>query len=314
MKIQNNRNRQSFLLITISIIFLLGSFSATFAQNGIGEKYEARDPKTCADTKKPTRGAISAAQATEYIICGKEKDEGGHLTLVENLKVQLGAATPFNRDTFGYAPDVDAKFPVYPFRASLDMYQCNEVSDSIENRGKSCTVYVRPKATGVCVKTTFGDWRCELSGFDVGDAERKFNMPPPGAAKTVAVRDQSVTPKVNQQTAETKTDANENKDENGFPKPDFSEMEKYYEIVKYEYDPIKKRLNFVAKPKKESCTACWVINFYDADGIKVTSENFVIPVGTDYALDQPMKFYADMPFRESQMKQARKVVITRKVD
>ncbi len=313
MKNQNTQRLQKVLLATIAAIFILGAFGSTFAQ-GVGAKYGSRDPKVCGNTKNPTKGAISSAQATEYIICGKERDEGGHLTLVENLKIQLGAATPFNRNTFGYASDVDAKFPVYPFRASLDMYQCNEVSDSMENRGKSCTVYVRPKATGVCVKTTFGDWRCELSGFDVGGAERKFDMPPPGGAKTVAAKDKpTAAAKNNQQPDAAKADADENRDANGFPKPDFSEMEKYYEIVKYEYDPIRKRLNFVAKMKKENNTAGWIINFYDADGVKVGSENNVIPVGTDYALDQPMKFYADALFRESEMKQVKKVVITRKI-
>lgn len=46
----------------------------------------------------------------------------------------------------------------------------------------------------------------------------------------------------------------ESKDENGFPKPDFSEMEKYFDIVKYEYDRIRQRLNFVSKMKKENNT------------------------------------------------------------
>lgn len=309
MKNQNNQRLQSLLLTTIATIFLLSAFNSTFAQ-GSGAKYEARDPKTCADTKKPTRGAMSAAQATEYIICGKEKDEGGHLTLVENLKVQVGGATAYNRDTFGYTPDVDPKAPVYPVRASLNMYQCNEVSDAMENRGKSCTVYVRPKATGVCVKTTFGDWRCTLSGFDVGGAERKFKMPPPGGTTAVA-KDKPTDPKDTQQPVEPKVGGAENKDDVGFPKPDFSEMEKWYEVVKYEYAPFEQRLYFWVKTNLEPGKRGHSFNlvFRDKDGIKLQPE-FTGPNLGYVEVNELTKLYFDIP-TEKTLRQAATAKVVR---
>ena len=58
MKKQNNLQWQSSLLVAI---FLLGAFASAFAQVGIGAKYGARDPRTCANKKSPRTGALSAA-------------------------------------------------------------------------------------------------------------------------------------------------------------------------------------------------------------------------------------------------------------
>ena len=63
---------------------------------GVGAKYAARDPRTCADTKSPTNGAISAAQATKYIICNQEREFGDNLYLVENVKVTIGGSRPYS--------------------------------------------------------------------------------------------------------------------------------------------------------------------------------------------------------------------------
>jgi hypothetical protein len=79
-------------------------------------------------------------------------------------------------------------------------------------------------------------------------------VPPPGggkaAANKTATNDKPVETKNAEQPAATKntkptgktddrTDAG--RDENGFVKPDFSEMEKDYEIVRYEYDTSNRR-------------------------------------------------------------------------
>jgi len=40
-------------------------------------------------------------------------------------------------------------------------------------------------------------------------------------------------------------------DENGFVKPDFSELEKYFEIIRWEYDFTTPRLYFVVKVRRE---------------------------------------------------------------
>lgn len=177
MKKQNNQRRQTLLLTAIATIFLLGTTVSTFAQS-VGAPYGARDPQTCADTTSPTKGAISAAQATIYVICSEEKVYENHLYLVENVKVQVGGSVPDNVNNF-LGGDIDPNSPVYPLRASLDEYNCSKVSDITGNAGKNCSVYPRPSAKGYCARTTFGDWKCRLSGSDLDVGKAKHDMPPP---------------------------------------------------------------------------------------------------------------------------------------
>jgi len=146
-------------------------------QTGVGKPYGARDPRDCPDAKQPTRGAMSAAQATQYVICGLEHVYGENLYLAENVKVTVGGGIPYNPNNFPYATDIDPEATVYPIRAGFEKYQCGRLSTVSDDKGKNCTVYRSQKATGVCVKTTFGDWRCSITSSD--QADTKYNMPPP---------------------------------------------------------------------------------------------------------------------------------------
>ncbi len=317
MKKQNNHGWQTVLLASIVVMILLGASVSTFAQTGAGKPYGARDPRTCTDTKAPTRGAMTAELATKYVICSEEHVEGGSLYLAEDLTVQVGGAVPYNPNRFPFASDIDTKAPVYPIRAgaSLKEYQCSVVSDIRQNKGYNCTIYPRPNATGVCVKTTFGDWRCSLTSADLDVLKGISNMPPPGGAKAATPDKGKLTPagKNDKQTADKPEGANENKDENGLPKPDFSEMEKYFEISKVEYSTADKKLYFIGKMTKKVNGHEFLINFYDEDGVRVIPESSVLWRGSIFdELGVPAKFYAYLP-DESKWKFVKKVVITRHI-
>src|SRR6185369_6737058 len=114
MKKQNNQHLQAILLAAITAIFILGAFGSAFAQPGSGAKYGSRDLTTCADTKAPAKGAMTAALAAQYARCTYEKADGNSIGLLEDLKIQVGGAVPFSRKTYPYAADVDPKSPVYP--------------------------------------------------------------------------------------------------------------------------------------------------------------------------------------------------------
>lgn len=311
MKTQNNQRGQIVLLATIAAIFLLGAFDSAFAQKGAGAKFGARDPRTCADTKSPAKGAISAAQAGKYIVCDIEQVSGDSnlLSLVEDLTVDVGGGVPYNAKTFPYE-NIDTKALVYPLRASFKEYSCSHLSD--DNTGKNCTIYNIQKATGKCFKTTFGDWYCHVDGSFLGVAKKDYDMPPPGGAATAAApaKDKSAA-KDDKRTAETKAATNENKDENGRPKPDFSAMEKYFEIVRYEYNIDDGNLYIVAKVLKDTNLCGWTLDFYDADGVKVDQSNFM-GAGCLTDVGETQKIRASLP-RESQMKQVKKVVVTKKI-
>jgi hypothetical protein len=308
MKNQINQRLQTILLAAITTIFLLGAAHSTFAQAGSGAKYGTRDLTTCADTKNPAKGAITAALAAQYARCTYEKADRESIGLLEDLKIQVGGAIPFNPKTYPYASDVNPNAPVYPLRGSYRNYLCAPVSDDEQwgNRGANCTVFVNTKATGVCWKTTFGDWWCAITnGGGANDSNlTEYKMPPPGGAKTAAAaaaepaKDKPVTAaKNNNQPNAPKAAVDENKDENGFPKPDFSEMEKFYEIVRYEYNNIDHTLNIVAKMTQQVNPNDFKITFYDADGAKLLSNGYVLWSNSDlnYQPGEVHKFNASLP-------------------
>jgi hypothetical protein len=151
--------------------------------NGPGAPFNARDPRICSDTKNPLSGGPSSDQAKQYVICGLEGVKVDALYLVEDVKVDIGAARAYSVRSEANAGDIDPKFPVYPLRASFNQYQCDrEYADSnpqYNNVGRNCSVYVEPKAEGKCVKTTFGDWRCAITSRTSNSTTKKLNMPPP---------------------------------------------------------------------------------------------------------------------------------------
>jgi len=157
MKRQINKRLQSVLLASITTILLLGASHSTFAQ-GIGAKYNSRDPRTCADATLPKTGAPSAAQAAAYVICENEGVNSDKLYFVDDVKVQVGAGRRYNpREDINFS-GIDTKFLVYPIRGSYKSYQCTAIFPDRTNTNRNCTLYTAPKATGACYKKDFGEW------------------------------------------------------------------------------------------------------------------------------------------------------------
>lgn len=157
---------------------------AQVARNIKTNKYGTRDAITCADTKAPARGAISAALAAKYFICEAEGVKGDYLYLVENVKTEVGAGRPYNRNDDVNFFQIDSRFPVYPIRGSFRQYQCEPVESnpaiqSIYNVGENCSTYENRKAVGSCYKTTFGDWRCTMEDINIAAEDKKHRVAPP---------------------------------------------------------------------------------------------------------------------------------------
>ena len=322
-----NRNISYWHLSLPVVMFLLCTFGSAFAQgkaeNGIGSDYGSRDPRTCQDAKSPSRGAPSAAQATQYTICGLEHVEGAYLYLAEDVTVQVGKGRPYSALSEPFASDIDTKSLVYPIRASFQQYQCGhehkDPGSPIYNLNKNCTISPEPTAEGKCYKTSFGDWSCLITSRTSDYKTTKRDMPPPkgpGAAAKPAAIPAAKTPGIPERVA-AKTDempgAAEAKGDGEFPKPDTTEWEKYYDVVKYEYDIIAGKLNFVVKPKKASRPSLWMINFYDADGVRVIGENSLTGMSIFTEIGQPEKAFAYTP-SEKTMATVKKVVVTRVIN
>ena len=327
MKNQTKSNWQTILFAAIATFILLGASSSAFAQKSVAERYGSREPRTCEDTKAPAKGAITAALALKYLNCQMEYvSGGGDLYLVENVKVEVGGGIPYAA-IMGQRSlsEINVKHPVYPIRGSLLRYQCLNRLTAARMPDANCNTYNEPKATGYCYKTTFGDWRCYMNdSAGNNDANIHHDVPPPKGQNNDA-RDtpndkpadtnqkQPVNPQDKKQTAGKKDepDADE-RDEDGFVKPDFSEMEKYVEIIKYDYSPVSGKFNLVVKAKKEINIYRWYLTAYDADGVKVSETSFnggsiPLPIG------ETTRIYSYAP-NEREIKRVTRIAITRKLD
>ena len=305
---KNQNFQQSLLLTAIATLFIFSAFTSTFAQKGIGAKYGSRDPQTCADSKSPKTGAPSPAQAAQYVVCSSEH-EVNYLYLAENVVVQqIGKGRPYNINEDINVPDIDVKTSVYAIRGSYTGYQCGKINLDRTNTNRNCTKHEYPQAKGLCYKDTFGDWHCSM--VDVKSDISETDVPPPGGA-TSAPKDekagQNNQPNDNPKQTENKTEAAAGKDENGFPKPDFSAMEKWYEIVRYEYQPDENRLYVYLKPKLDVRETEFFMEFKDKDGILLldrTSTQFSgMPGRYDAQVGDTVKVSVTAP-REKILKQA----------
>lgn len=318
MTIQIWKKLQTITIVAIAIVFTFGTAVAQ-GEKSISERYGSRDPRTCADTKAPAKGAITAALALKYLNCQMEYVAGGgDLYLVENVKVQVGGGISYAA-IMGQRSlsEIDTKYPVYPIRGSLLRYQCMNRLTAARVPDANCNSYNEPKATGYCYKTTFGDWSCYMND---PNATTRYDVPPPKGANNEAEETtdkknettnpkQPVKPKNTQQTPESNT---AERDEDGFIKPDFSEMEKYFEIVKYEYNPVDGRVIFVVKAKKSTNIFRWYLTAYDADGIKISDTSFNGNVVSP-EIGEPTKIYSFAP-NEKDIRRVARIAIVRKLD
>ena len=99
-----------------------------------------------------------------------------------------------------------------------------------------------------------------------------------------------------------------------YPKPDFSAMAEYWDIVEYEYDfagggvP---RLNVIAKPKKKAVPLWWDIVWRDAKGL--TIDKYSIRFGAVEVqrakIGEPVQGSSFAPFKKY-MAQVKSVTVT----
>jgi len=135
---------------------------------GLGAKYGTREPTSCTEMTAPANGALSAAQATQYLKCTTELESGQQLYLLEDVIVQVATkGRPYNPHNDSM-PEIDTDQPIYAIRGSFVRYQCSRPdADIMQNVGRNCSSVDQPNAAGNCWKTTFGDWRCTMNDLNV---------------------------------------------------------------------------------------------------------------------------------------------------
>jgi hypothetical protein len=138
--------------------------------------YGAREPRTNCPSKFP--GPPTARQAMDLFICGAEKHIGGYLYLVSDVTVQIGRSRPYSAYSDGGATDIDSSAAVWPIQGRFTSYQCSRRDAMLgADPNRNCLRTDVAQAPGACYLSTFGEWRCALSG--VGGVFMAGNQPPP---------------------------------------------------------------------------------------------------------------------------------------
>jgi hypothetical protein len=166
---------KSMILLGCSA-FIFGSFCAqdAAAMAGDATPYGARNPVACRNIVLAS--VPTAAQAAEMVQCNHEliNSGSGELWLLENLRITVGAATPFVAAYSQWVmAEADVRSRVYPLRGSFTRSVCKSRRDAAiyGNADLNCYEKDVADAKGVCWKTSFGDWRCLLTGAASGHRE-----------------------------------------------------------------------------------------------------------------------------------------------
>ena len=164
-----------------AVVCLLAVPGAQLTANsqGPGAPYGTRDPMTCAPVKTST---LDSGSAKKLFQCGAEVTDGFYQYLITDLNMEMGAARQYNPSSDTYS-GIDQKSVVYPIRGSFTLYQCSKVFNidaAHTNVGKNCSALPKPKAEGMCYRTTFGDWSCKMFDRVTDTSSARMHVPPPG--------------------------------------------------------------------------------------------------------------------------------------
>lgn len=147
---------------------------------GEGARWGARDPVLqCAEIESddaPSQDAVIG-----LIRCEREAiTASDELWLLEDVSVRIGAAREHQgHNEFMTMPEADTAAPVHPLRGAWTWVVCRDPRAMAIVGGDpaaNCSHARVEKAEGACWKTTFGNWRCNMTG-PAASAEKGF--PPP---------------------------------------------------------------------------------------------------------------------------------------
>lgn len=268
---QTSQGTRSVMLVAITIVIMLGVAPAAFAQ---------KKPVRAAPTKEIVEGVLKSSW---------DKSEANY----PNVKAVL----TLNDVKFGKAYVATLKEVQVEGFPKGGMVTPAIVDFTVRNYYNSETQAVRRVREARVYKNKFDEWAVMTGSVRGEDSTTK--EPTAAAANTPANDKQTETP-------EDKGD----RDENGFPKPDFSEFEKYFEVVRTDYEFRLGRFNLLVKATKKTNIFEWYLTFYDADGIKVSDRSLNGSMGSP-ELGEPTKIYGYAP-TEKEMKQVTKITLTRR--
>jgi hypothetical protein len=100
-----------------------------------------------------------------------------------------------------------------------------------------------------------------------------------------------------------------------YPKPDFSEMEEYWEIVSYEYDFADRQFRVIAKAKQKVVPIWWNVTWRDSKGITIEKFKIVFSLAAveGAKIGEPLRAQGYSPFKR-QMAQVKTIDVKENPD
>ncbi len=286
MNKQTSHSRRSLILAAISMLIMFGAAPAAFAEKSTSGKSQ----------KQASRTAPNKEIVEKVLKSGWDKTGESY----PNVKVVL----TLNEVKFGKAYVATLKEVQVEGLPKGGMVTPAIVDFTVRTYYNTETQAVRRVREARVYKNKFGEWAVMTGSVRGEDTTTKE---PADKAETANLPAKD---KPDVKTADETTANQAERDENGFPKPDFSEMEKYFEIVRTDYDFSLGRFNMLVKMTKNTNVLEWYMTFYDADGVKVMDRSFNANIGSP-PLGEPTRIYGYTP-TEREMKQVTKITITRK--
>jgi hypothetical protein len=136
-------------------------------------EYQAREPRKCSTVKTPP----SVSQAAIMVQCSMDGLAPTGLTLIQDVKIEMGSPRPFVYRTDAGLAGIDLNAQVYPLRGSYTNYSCLKVGAPLVPPGHSCIRSAIPESMGWCWKSSFGDFKCTMHGGATPKMEQ--GMPAP---------------------------------------------------------------------------------------------------------------------------------------
>lgn len=282
--IQRTKKRwRSFPLLMAAVVAIIGSASAAFAAHSTDF-----DPNRRA---APTKAIVEAVLKSYW-----DKSEASY----PNVKVSL----TLNDVKFGQSYVATLKEVEVEGFPRGGIVTAAIVDFTVRTYYTKETQALRRVREARVYKDKFGEWA--VSTGSVRGEDTTTIEPPGGTRAETPPKNPPTTTKNENPPKETPGE----KDENGFVTPDFSEMEKYFDIVRTDYEFDLGRFNFLVKAKKKTNIFEWYMTFYDADDIKIMDRSLNGSMGVP-AIGEPTKIYGYTP-SEKEMKQVKRIAITRR--
>ncbi len=267
-------------------------------QEKVEEQSQAKQPEKPPVTKKELltvlqNAGIPPARLLELV---KQRGVDFQSSLTDEAELGKAGATAELLEAIG------ANYRAYKKKSGLTKFNdaLNKINSALDNSSQSTPTTSAAPTTGPA----------PTDGQTAPQTPDKQTAPDANVANNAEQPTNTANTPTTNSPGPTKETAPAKQSEPGFPKPDFTEIEKYFEVAKFAYDTPRSQVVMIVKPKTESRPSTWEVTFRDADGVKV-GPAFSFYFRDDTKVGEAYRASTFTP-SESEMEKVKTVELTRR--